>query len=60
VASYHTDVSNSSSVDYSVDYRNEMEHIDNRSGDFAKANHDEKMQVIYKATKENQKEKIDL
>jgi hypothetical protein len=52
MASDSTD--NSATMDSHIAYRNEMEHIANRGGDFTKANHHRKMQEIYKAMKEKQ------
>ena len=52
MASDSTD--NSANVDDQIAYRNEMEHIANRAGDFTKADHHRKMQEIYRAIKEKQ------
>jgi hypothetical protein len=39
-----------------MSYHKEMKYIANRAGDFTKADHDRKMQQIYKAMKEKQQQ----
>jgi hypothetical protein len=54
MASDSTD--NSAKIDSHIAYHKEMEEIANREGDFTKADHHRKMQEIYNAMKEKQRQ----